>query len=265
MSQEQLPHIIVLVEEGMDQNGFKAPSNNGDSFLDVHSPFQSKITPANCLVSEVLSSPMDKPNVVLSQFEIPPPNPTLLDQSNKLSPKKEMFTSAFFIFKKEKLAIFKKSYPNEKISSDFAVNEWKAISNEKKQKYYDQASMEKQELIKSGDFRKTIMSNKKTPEELKESKKIANKLFKQSVRETQIEKDKRFIQLREKYKQILQKKMEKLAKIKEKNETLDFKKKQAEVENTVVKQMVKDREGVLGSLKEKYSVLHKLHKTCSKS
>jgi len=194
-----------------------------------------------------------------------PGSPHISKTSNEIPPKREMFTGPFLLFKKEKIAMFKESNPNEKIGKDFAVEEWKMASTEQKARYYEQADVEKQELIKNKSFKKTIVTNKKNLEEIKQDKRNRNERYQKAKHEAQIEKEKRFTMLQQKYKEILGKKMQKLAKLKEKNEKLDFMVKQAEVENSVVQQMVKDREGVLVSLKEKYLVLYKSHRSCSKS
>ena len=90
--------------------------------------------------------------------------------------KKQGFLGAFLMFKNEKITQAKLVNPSIVIDKDFAVDLWKAMSQEEKKVYHDKASREKKTI--GSDFRKDIKNRAKT----KDEKKVARKVYNQKQR-----------------------------------------------------------------------------------
>eukprot|EP00092_Neocalanus_flemingeri_P009058 GFUD01009750.1.p1 GENE.GFUD01009750.1~~GFUD01009750.1.p1 ORF type:complete len:239 (+),score=77.83 GFUD01009750.1:132-848(+) len=132
-----------------------------------------------------------------------------------------------------------------------------------KEPYRKQAREEKESL--QDNFRKDITEKKNqlSPEERKEKKLQSDRKYKMKVKLRKAKKDEDDDFCVNKFREILEKKEEKMCKLRKLNETTKLNIDRLEVQLSVTNDMIEEKDLDINKLKEKYRTLHKIHKTCN--
>ena len=182
--------------------------------------------------------------------------------SSKQVKKKQAFPSSFVLFKREQVIQFKKETPEKKIGRDFCVDLWKNMTTDEKKIYQEKAALEKDKL--GEEFRKNIKSNSMSEAEKKESKRQSNLQHRNIMKEEKVKREIRENNCKQRFSEIIHMREEKLKILKRKGAQLSSGLSEIEVEDSVIMKILEDKESQNTSLKEKYAVLYKTHKSCIK-
>ena len=165
-------------------------------------------------------------------------------------------------FKREQVIKFKKETPEMKIGKDFCVDLWKNMTKDEKKIYHEKAALEKDKL--GEEFRRNIKSSSMSEAEKKESKRQSNLQNRMISKEEKIKRENREINCKQRFSEIIHMREEKLKILKRKGAQLSSGLSEIEVEDSVIMKILEDKESQNTSLKEKYAVLYKTHKSCIK-
>jgi hypothetical protein len=147
--------------------------------------------------------------------------------------------------------------PGAKLNLEQIRNEWKNLPNSLKEPYKKKAEEEKIHLGKKEN--KSEISE----EERKKRKHETDKKFKLKVKTLQSKKLEEDELCSKKFDEILESKNKVMRKATELNEKLKVNEGKLNIENALVSEMIKEKEVEIEKLKEKYKMLHKVHKSCS--
>jgi hypothetical protein len=167
------------------------------------------------------------------------------------------YCNAFFLFRTERKAALTSVDPGAKLDLKEIRIEWKNMLDALKEPYRKKAEEEK---IRIGKKVKKVQLSK---EERKTKKIIADRKHRLKIKMSQCKRLEDDNLCSQKFQKILESKTVLLKEDSELIEKLTVNEGKLKIENDLLLEMIKEKEGEIDKLKEMYRLLHRTHKLCS--
>ena len=175
---------------------------------------------------------------------------------------KQAYSNAFFQFRSAKKSSLISIDPAAKLDLNQVREEWKTMTDSDKIPYQKKADEEKKQLGKN--LRKNYVEKRSqiTKDERKKSRLEADRKYRI---QSKIDKAKKLEEdgfCSKKFTEILKSKERQLSDEVKLNENLKINIGKSKTENSLVQEMIKEKEAEIEKLREKYRILHRIHKSC---
>ena len=178
-------------------------------------------------------------------------------ENEELSSDKKGYSNAYFQFRSERKKELIREDPGAKLDLKEISKEWKSMNDTLKEPYIKKAEEEKKQIGKK--VKKSDLSK----EEKKERKLEIDRKYRLKVKLTNTKKSVDDELCQKKFEEVLEGRNNLMKKESDQSENLKVSEGKLKIENGLVLEMIKEKESEIERLKDRYKLLHKVHKSCS--